>query len=405
MEKTGTERITLGLLAWSLGLWVCLGGPSPPPAAPQEATFWEEAARLAEQGRTDELEVLIREKTVKDPQFLDDAGLLERVSQPSLLILLGGRQLERSRPKEALSFFQKACALAPSYDGFYGAALALYTLQDFAGARSQLRRAIELRQDSFEAHYLLGACLVFEGRNLEAVHAWRKAHRLSPDHLPIVKLLALQYLQGQYYREAVSLLQPAVAESPGDVELHVLLIQALHNAMNYVPALEQARKAVSLFPDHPRAHLELAIQLYHLGRLDESRSHFEKCLTLDSGEITARYYLGDLLLKEGRYEGATARFRESLQGQPDNLDAYIGLAKALLSLEEYREAISVLNRAIQVDASDSRIYFQLSRAYEYLGDGATAALQAKIYRDVREKERGRHEMTGGREFPSPGQEP
>jgi tetratricopeptide (TPR) repeat protein len=363
--------------------------------------FLAEARQLIQQNQIATLEHKIREQVKSDPDFLKAPELVNQVSDPGLLILFGTVALSLGKPADSLRFFQKAASLdASSYESLYGVAQALYAMGNHSEVEAVLERCLQLRPNSFEAYYLLGACRLEQKKPLEVILAWRSAHQLRPDSLSLIKLLAIQYLQGQYYREAVRLLAPAVDRYPQDVELQLFQIQALHNAMDYIPSLEQAKKTVEHFPNHPRANLEFGIQLYTAGRFDESRRYFKRALALDRSESAAKYYLGDLALKEGSYEEATSLFKETLEKQPDNMDAYMGMAKALIFQKQYRQAVDILYRATAVNPNDARTYLQLSKAYEGLGEPELASLQARIFEEVRQRERGSHEMTGGRSFPS-----
>jgi Flp pilus assembly protein TadD len=49
-------------------------------------------------------------------------------------------------------------------------------------------------------------------------------------------------------------------------------------------ALAAFRRAVELAPDDPRGVLNLALQLEHLGRRDEARQAYARCLELTAGD-------------------------------------------------------------------------------------------------------------------------
>ncbi len=150
---------------------------------------------------------------------------------------------------------------------------------------------------------------------------------------------------------------------------------------------------------------------------DASRSDVERAISLDPSRYQAHYLLGNVLLKLGESELATAEYRTSLNLAPNQPRTYYHLALALraehkeadeveilakaialdnqyalahcelgrILLDQGRltDAVTELNLAIQDNASSEQAYSLLSRAYERLGDTAKSEAMAEQLAIVR----------------------
>lgn len=86
----------------------------------------------------------------------------------------------------------------------------------------------------------------------------------------------------------------------------------------YDKAVEEFTEALSVNPDHPMAHLGLAITYMQMGRNDEAFEKFDRTLSLDPSLAAAYADKGILLDRLGRYEEALANYKKAL-----DLDAEI----------------------------------------------------------------------------------
>jgi adenylate cyclase len=86
--------------------------------------------------------------------------------------------------------------------------------------------------------------------------------------------------------EAIPNLEKALKLSPRDPRIHlfyVTLARANLNAHDYEEAIEWARKLQYRRPDDPRSHAVLAINLAHLGEIEEASVALDECERLKPG--------------------------------------------------------------------------------------------------------------------------
>jgi tetratricopeptide (TPR) repeat protein len=261
--------------------------------------------------------------------------------------------------------------------------LQAYSRGDFAEAEALLRTAAGREPDSFDVRFLLGASLVQLGRRDEAIRELRDAVRLNPAHADARKLLASQYMIQREYAEAVALLKKA---NKLDEEMHLLLIEAYHTSGDTAASFALARQAVTRFPRSPRVNCWIGFQLQSSGRYEDAKRYLENARRI-APEYAATYYLlGDVLLKQQDYTAAILHFRTAIEKDPEDVDARLGLAQALVALDEPAKALEVLQEAARAAPRDSRVHFQLSRLHYRLGDERSADREAEISLTLRNSE-------------------
>jgi tetratricopeptide (TPR) repeat protein len=221
------------------------------------------------------------------------------------------------------------------------------------------------------------------GRRAEAIRELGDALRLNPDHADARKLLATQYMIQHDYAAAAALLKTA---NTLDEEMHLLLIEAYQNSGDTTASFALARRAVARFPRSPRLNCWMGFQLQSSGRYEDAKRYLENARRIAPQYPATYYLLGDVLLKQQDYAAAIPHFRTAVEKDPEDVDARLGLAQALVALEETAKALEVLQDAARAAPGDSRVHFQLSRLHYRLGDERGADREAEISLSLRNRE-------------------
>jgi len=165
-------------------------------------------------------------------------------------------------------------------------------------------------------------------------------------------------------------------------------VDELH-ALGYLGAAD-ARSSTdvpepSLLPD-PKDKVEEQ-NLLHVAMMaseDEqwakARAALEKLLQSDSKSAIARFQLAQVYLKSGDAKAAEDQFEAALMLQPGNVDAQLGLAKALLREKKFADAADLLEESVKSASNNAEAFELLAQAYAGLGKPAQAqraANQAK----------------------------
>ncbi|HEY0053339.1 MAG TPA: c-type cytochrome biogenesis protein CcmI [Caulobacteraceae bacterium] len=198
----------------------------------------------------------------------------------------------------------------------------------------------------------------------------------------------------------------AVAEAntrrrPQDPEAWLFLGRAQAAAGEHVEAAQALRRALRLQPGRAETWAELGEVLARAsGRVDgDARRAFERALTIDPGQASARYFLGAADVADGRVEAGVARWRGLLAGLDPRdprraaLEAEISAAGApratpeavdpsAVGEEQIRGMVAGLAARLEQRPDDVDGWVRLIRAYGVLGD--TAAREAAAQRARRQ---------------------
>jgi tetratricopeptide (TPR) repeat protein len=127
----------------------------------------------------------------------------------------------------------------------------------YADAETWLRKYTGANPSNAAAKTQLGKVLAAEGKTQEAISFLEPAYNAAPDQL-LARQLAGLYVDAKQYDSAARLLQPLVAQSPNDAQLHLDYGSALLHLHKYPEAQAELLKAVQLKSDLVDAYFDLA---------------------------------------------------------------------------------------------------------------------------------------------------
>ncbi len=143
-------------------------------------------------------------------------------------------------------------------------------------------------------------------------------------------------------------------------------------------AIQALKQAVKLNPDLPEPHFKLGIayallelQYTQSGTVDpdnpdvkvKSRSQkafekavetYKKWLTAHPNDDTAHFNLARTYYKLDKIDEAEKEFKQAVKIKPDDADYQTELGGLLIKLAEYRDAITALKKAVELDATNER---------------------------------------------------
>ncbi|RIH63381.1 tetratricopeptide repeat protein [Mariniphaga sediminis] len=121
-------------------------------------------------------------------------------------------------------------------------------------------------------------------------------------------------------------------------------------------------------------HHEAGVIYFKNQLYQDAIGHFEKAVETDPNEPVKLEYLGLAWEKTGNYDNAISYYRKAIKNEAaDKSKYYNRLAFLLIDLKEYDEAIDLLQKAVEINASP--LYFEnLGFAYENSGNKEQAKL-------------------------------
>jgi TolB-like protein/class 3 adenylate cyclase/tetratricopeptide (TPR) repeat protein len=227
----------------------------------------------------------------------------------------------------------------------------------------------------------------------EARRAERSFH---PDAMDLVfqgRAWVNKGMTPDYMAQARGFYERALALEPGNVEALVGTAQAnfaigtnffTDNRIEHLTAAEAAvTKALSLAPNHPRAHFVLGLVQIFTNRAAQGIAECERALALDRNLANAHANIGTAKLYLGRGGETEAHVEQALRLSPrDNAvniwTLYVGIAKFWHGADA--EAIVWLRRSLEANRNHPTAHFYLAAVLAHVGElgEARAAAQAGL---------------------------
>ncbi len=348
---------------------------SPVPTNPARAAG-EEASRLYNLGRLADAERICRDLLQRDPK---DAGAAH---------MLGLVLLKKGNTAQALAMLQQAVSLAPRNAvicGNFGGVL--LTAGHMADAEKFIRHAIELQPRFADALCNLGNVLRLKGDLAGAEASYRKALAIEPRMAAGHNNLGLIFYMLGRKVDAVANYRKAIEIDPTFPEAFNNLGNALGDLEQDDEAIQSLLEAVKLRPAFAEAHSNLAKMLMRRDDTERARAHLMQALSLQPDFAGAYHNLGSLYRSEGAFAEAEGCFRKSIALDPAQLMSYAGVTGARKMLAKDRPMIEHLEQIVRdaggrTDEEFSHLHFALGKAYDDLGEHASAFEHYRIANDL-----------------------
>jgi TolB-like protein/class 3 adenylate cyclase len=230
----------------------------------------------------------------------------------------------------------------------------------------------------------------------EAQRAERSLHPDATDLYFQGWALANKGITPEYMTKARSFFERALALDPKNIESLVGMASIdLGMAANHLIDDGAARlavaeialtRALSLAPQHARAHMFMGVVRIYTNRAAQGIAQCEQALMLDRNLASAHGFIGLGKTFLGRGEETEAHVQEAFRLSPRDITAYwwmMFVASAKLQLNADAEAVTWLRRSIEANRNWPLSHFFLAAALTLLGslDEARAAAQAGLALD------------------------
>ena len=205
------------------------------------------------------------------------------------------------RPAEAQATLQDLEAL-DELDSLSLAAEVYQRYERYSEAIPVLERALELRPESVQLRFWLGAAFERTGQQEAATRHFEELLEIEPEFAPALNYLGYMWAEG---------------------------------GQNLERALELVRQAVALDPDNGAYADSLGWAHFQLGNYDKARDHLERAVKLVGEDAVVFEHLGDLYVILGRLEEAGNYYRRALALEAGNAE------QVLRKLERLREDLRI----------------------------------------------------------------
>lgn len=137
------------------------------------------------------------------------------------------------------------------------------------------------------------------------------------------------------------------------------------------PTNADPKDKIDEFMAYGRA-IRTALEAFERGDLQTAIKGLEAIVSTGRGGFDVSFYLGRAYLKLGKFEAAVPHLREAIVKVPTYTPSYIELAKALVALRQYDEAMQVLRDGLALDPGNFEFHSHLGYIARARSDLPTA---------------------------------
>ncbi len=285
-------------------------------------------------------------------------------------------------------------------------------------------------QAEYHAGYFTeqGTGLMGQGKTEEAVRFFQAAHLLDPKNgLALIQLGEVMEKTASSYedfRRVMSYYQRAIDRDPTEAMGYIKLGMLESEQYNFERGLKLLMQAVALAPESEKPYVALGKHYYKRQDYSEALNQFLKAAKINPSDSEILYYAGKLRLvykKDGARE-AQGFFNQAYTLDPRNYDAlaewlklkvtgyeknfavkfvnnliasepanpmnYWVLGEVYAESKEFRRAVTLYHKALDLDNRQSKVRMSLAKALEAVGelDKAVAEFRLSSLLDRRNSE-------------------
>lgn len=322
---------------------------------------------------------------------------------PKALACLGYALMKIGRADESLPLYREALELSPDLPGACtGLAAALMVIGLDAEAIVAFAEAARVLTGRVPIHFNHGNLLVRVGRLDEAEAAFLAALAVDAKHAPTLTNLGALHAQREQFNDALEVLSRACATSDGAWRARFNMALVLGKLKRWDQAIDLVRALMADRPSSTRTrilagrimrcadrHLEAIevlddymewedrtaaacelLGLVHndLGNADQAMVFWKEALRADPAFVRIHVHVARARLLEGAVSDADVAIQAAIELRPDRAASWTVCGQVEFARERMDAAITALERAIELDASDSEAHYWLGRAH--LGNGS-----------------------------------
>lgn len=287
---------------------------------------------------------------------------------------------DAGRPDAAIAAYQDALRLDPrSSTAAFELGETYAAREEYAQAEEYLNQALRIDADNVDARLALADLyqgpLDDRGR---AEREYRQALNTGVNDTAALEKIGDAALQSGSYGQAVEAFGDAVAIEPGNPTFHYKLARASLAANRLSAAAEQANLALTLTGD-PALQARILTVLGDVARLSGdlpgATGAYTQALQLSPGLIEAELGLGLVAVGQGNWGVASGYFQSAaaMPGGADDPLAQFWLGEALLRQQSFAGATAAYNRALALQPTFPAAYLGLAQVQHGQGGPGAAA--------------------------------
>jgi len=313
---------------------------------------------------------------------------------------LGRLLVEDGRPREALSYLERASKLNPnSYENAYQLTLAYAGSGDYQRARTNVQTLLTTQpreaKDNADLHHLLGDIQGKLGNPVEAVREYQLAAELNPTELNLFDW-GSELLLHRAAQPAIEVFDKGNRLFPGSIRMLLGLGSAWYAHGSYDQAVQRFCEASDLNPADSTPYLFMS-RLQKTDTIPSERlvEKLERFVRMRPDNAQANYSYALILWKrrKGPEDSGTSAQVESLLQKAVRLDPKLAVGHLQLGIlyserKDFSKAILAYQKSIEADPRLEEAHYRIAQVYKLTGENLKAKQQLEIFDQLSRKRAG-----------------
>lgn len=173
------------------------------------------------------------------------------------------------------------------------------------------------------------------------------------------------------------------ANNPPPMVLHLRRAKEYEEKRDFDGAIHETRLAMEANPKSTRPIRELGFYHFKKNNFKEAERCLLRAAKLNSLDVFAFHYLGELYLKANNIEKASLYFEKAMKVSPRQLHRGINFGKILVTRKMSKKAIQVFDKVINLPGCTSEIREQIA---DFCFNNGVRDYAAKLYEALTEEE-------------------
>ncbi len=284
----------------------------------------------------------------------------------------GDESLALSAYQDAARWFTESTAAEPNnVDSWNDLGLVKTRLEEFKGAAQAYERSLAIVPGDVTANFRLGELYSrYHAEPEKAVPYLQTVLRAVPDHVDARRYLAQTLLALGRATDAIAEYRRVLKAKPDDRETWAALWNLHATKGKYDEARRLYRSILDEDPKNATAQFHLGFCWFYEKKFPEAIDAMQKVLELDAKHDSAERVLGDCYLALGDLPNATTHYLTCVQLNPENPDAFNGLAGVAQELsrqKRYDEAVDLFTKALASKPSEPLLHANLALTLKDMG--------------------------------------
>lgn len=285
---------------------------------------------------------------------------------------LGVLYARTHRFADAIAIDQRALKLDPNDRGvLLNLGLAYLKQEDYKRAQPYLERLDTGGAGGTRAAVLLATSLIMGDapqRGLDLL----LSRKLGTDDSSALYLEAVAYARLGQTEAGEKIFAQLLSSSSTRAQASFLLGQALHDGHRLQEAADSLQQTLQQDPAYPGVHRELGKVYISMQRFSDAERELRAAIAQDSGDGSALYFLGALLVQSARPSEGVPYLLRAQALLPDSWAIPFYLGKADLSEHHAEAAIPLFRQAASMNSDEPQVFYLLAQALRASGQSAEA---------------------------------